>query len=99
MFPSLFESSGKVLYEAMASGLPIITTFNAGPPFKDKECGYIVPVKDSVAIANKIKLLKNNKNLRSKFGNNGRKLAENLTWDDYGEKMNNYYQKIIKKLK
>ncbi len=96
IFPSLFESSAKVLYEAMSSSLPIITTENAGPAFKDKEAGFIVPIKDAKSIKNKIKILYNSPKLRDKMGNKGRKITEKLSWKEYGKKMNDFYEKIMK---
>ncbi len=94
VFPSLFESSAKVLYEAMACELPIITTPNAGPPFKDKTAGFIVPIKNSGALAEKIKKLYLNKKLREKMGKQGREIVKNLSWENYGKKMNDIYEKI-----
>ena len=78
----------------MACELPIITTPNAGPPFKDKTAGFIVPIKNSGALAEKIKKLYLNKKLREKMGKQGREIVKNLSWENYGKKMNDIYEKI-----
>ena len=56
VLPTLIETFGMVLVEAMAAGLPIVTT--DAPGVKDVidegANGIKVPVKDSVAMANKI---------------------------------------------
>ncbi len=95
ILPSLFESSAKVLYEAMAAGLPIITTFNSGPVFKDGEAGFIIPIRDAKAIADKILYLKNNPSIARKTGNNGRNLVRKFTWDIYGKKLIELYKKLL----
>jgi alpha-maltose-1-phosphate synthase len=59
VFPSLFEGFGLVILEAMANGLPVITTPNTGAPdfLSDGHDGFIVPVRDAEAIAEKLELL------------------------------------------
>jgi glycosyltransferase involved in cell wall biosynthesis len=65
VFPSLFEGFGLVILEAMARGIPVITTPNtAGPDIiTDSEDGYIVPIRSTQAIAEKLELLANNPDL------------------------------------
>lgn len=66
------------LKEAMAMGLPVIATHHGGIPelVKDGVSGYLVPERDSQAIANKIKYLIANPQLWSYLGKNGRKFVE-----------------------
>lgn len=47
VFPSLCEGSAGVTYEALACGLPLITTENSGSIVRDGEDGFIVPVMES----------------------------------------------------
>jgi glycosyltransferase involved in cell wall biosynthesis len=49
--PSLCEGSALVTYEALASGLPVVTTVNAGSLVRDGVDGAIVPIRDSKALA------------------------------------------------
>ena len=47
LFPSLHDSGGQVVLEAMAHGLPIVCIDLGGPKIiVDKSCGYKVPAKD-----------------------------------------------------
>ena len=59
VFPSLFEGYGLVISEAMSQGLPVITTPNtAGPDLVTHgRDGFIVPIRSSGAIAEKLELL------------------------------------------
>lgn len=52
--PSLCEGSATVIYEALAHGLPVITTPNSGSIVRDQMEGFIVPVMDGGAIATAI---------------------------------------------
>ncbi len=87
--PSLCEGSATVTYEALAAGLPVITTANSGSIVRDHQEGFIVPIRDSQAIADCIatlcfnrKILKDmsrSARLRSSFGSleaYGRRLVE-----------------------
>ncbi len=61
--PSICEGSAMVTYEALSCQLPIITTYNTGSIVRDNIDGFIVSIRDSTAIANKLKFLyKNNLN-------------------------------------
>lgn len=77
-FPSFFESEGLplVLLEAMQFELPIVSTIWRGIPdvVKDGENGFLVPIKNSHMLVEKLDLLIRNKELRKEMGKKGRKL-------------------------
>ena len=50
-FPSITEGSAGVTYEALATGLPVITTPNAGSIVRDGVDGSIVPIRDPEGLA------------------------------------------------
>lgn len=78
-FPSYYmEGLPKSLIEACAIGRPIVTTHNIGckDVVADGVNGYLVPVKDSQALAVKIKLLIDHPDLRQQMGLAARKVAE-----------------------
>jgi glycosyltransferase involved in cell wall biosynthesis len=52
--PSLCEGSATVIYEALAAGLPVLTTPNAGSIVRDGVEGYIVPIRNAEAIADRL---------------------------------------------
>ncbi len=61
--PSVCEGSATVTYEALMSGLPVVTTPNAGSIIVDGLNGFIVPIRDSVQMAEKLRLLQENEQL------------------------------------
>jgi glycosyltransferase involved in cell wall biosynthesis len=87
VYPSLHEGSALAIYEALASGLPVVTTFNSGSVVRDGIDGYVVPVRDTKAIKEKLSLLYSNPNLRRDMGRNARERAEEFTWDAYQRRM------------
>lgn len=96
VFPSLCEGCASSGMEAMAAGLPVITTYESGLPVEHNTSGYVIPTKDEYAIANAISLLEESVELRKKFGKNASKLiSANYTWDDYAVKVNNIYNSLI----
>jgi len=68
--PSIDDGFGMVLIEAMAHKIPVITSKNVGASeyIKDGDQGFILPIRDSEAIAEKIKKIYYNKTLAKKMG-------------------------------
>ena len=79
-FPTHYsaESFGLVAVEAMMFGLPVVATNWRGLPdiVSDGETSFLVPPKDSTAIANRLNLLIENPDLRAKLGTAGRRRYE-----------------------
>jgi len=85
VFPSLMEGSSKSVYEALASGLPVITTFNSGSVVRDGKEGFIIPVQNVKILKQKIEFFYNNRNQVRLYGRRARLLAEKYTWENYGK--------------
>lgn len=85
VFPSLFEGFGLVILEAMSQGLPVITTANtAGPDIiTDGRDGYIVPIRSSEAIRDRLELLRSDPVLLAAMSEEARKTALKCTWEAY----------------
>lgn len=77
-FPSYFESEAfpVVLLEAMQFGLPIISTQWRGIPgmVTDADNGFLVKIKDALAVAEKLEILINDKKLRNEMGKRSREI-------------------------
>jgi glycosyltransferase involved in cell wall biosynthesis len=87
VFPSLVEGSSLSAYEAMASGLPMITTPNAGTVVRDGIEGFIVAPRKSDAIADAVERLADPA-LRADMGRAARRRAESMgDWKHYGQRL------------
>lgn len=77
VLPSLWEGLPLVLIEAMASGLPVISTDTSGGRdiIKNKKNGLLVPRADSEALVNAILEICQNRVLAEKMASNGRRDA------------------------
>ena len=87
VFPSLYEGFGMVLTEAMACGLPIIATPHTAAPdlIADGREGFIVPIRDPDAIADRITRLAENEGLRQTMAQAALDLAARSPWSRYEE--------------
>jgi glycosyltransferase involved in cell wall biosynthesis len=87
VLPTLCDSFGIVQLEAMACGVPVITTPNCGAVVRDGIDGFIVPIRDAAAIADKVELLLADRALRARMGACARARAREFTWARYGERL------------
>lgn len=54
VLPSIVEGSAAVTYESLMSGVPVITTRNAGSIVRDGINGFVVPIRNPDALADAI---------------------------------------------
>jgi len=82
VFPTYSEAFGQVAFEAAASGLPVLAPRENAMVdlITPGETGYFIDY-DAQDIAEKILLLAGNPEQANTMGLNGRKRAENFTWD------------------
>jgi glycosyltransferase involved in cell wall biosynthesis len=100
VFPSYYrEGLPKSLIEACAVGRPVVTTNSIGC----KDCvidgynGFLIPIKDSRALADKLEILIQDKSLRMSMGKNSRCLAEqDFSIEKVIESHLKIYDKLIK---
>ncbi|MFH1426568.1 MAG: glycosyltransferase [Candidatus Kerfeldbacteria bacterium] len=79
VLPSLTEALGNVVLEAMASGVPVITT-NTGARELVGDCGIIVETASSSVIASALVRLIENPDLRTELSKKGLAAARSLSW-------------------
>lgn len=97
VMPTLAEGMSIAILEAMASGLPIITTDIPANKvlIQNMESGILVQPKSSLEIAEKISLLLKNIELRKKLGQAAKKRAElEFDFDLKMKKFINFLNKI-----
>ena len=97
VFPTLLETFGNVQIEAMAAGLPVVTT-NA-PGAKDlvyhEKNGLVSEMKDTRQMAENIDRVLSDKGLRETIIQNGLDTCENYHWSDIASKYCKAYEKAI----
>jgi glycosyltransferase involved in cell wall biosynthesis len=94
VFPSLLEGSSKSIYEAMASRMPIITTYESGSIVKDGVDGYVIPHSDAEILRNKMIYLKMNKVKLKSFGDNAFKTVSSYSWKNYSNRFVTIFNKV-----
>ncbi len=97
VLPSIHEGLGIVYLEAMASGVPIITTNSGGMRdlIIDKQTGILIKSRKSEEIANTIISLLNDDKLANYLENHGRKLVERkYSWRQTAVKYMRVYQSV-----
>jgi glycosyltransferase involved in cell wall biosynthesis len=87
LLPSICEGSATAIYEALAMGLPVITTENAGSVVQDGVEGFIVEPRDSEAIAAAIERLAADDQLREEMSAAALARAAEFTVRKYGERL------------
>ncbi|MEW6570342.1 MAG: glycosyltransferase family 4 protein [Nitrospirota bacterium] len=95
VFPSLEEGSAKVTYEAMASALPVITTENSGSVVRHGIDGFIVPIRDSAAIEEKILFFRDNPHMAQVMGSHALKNIKFYSWQTYRKNLITAYDRIF----
>ena len=87
VFPSINDGFGMVIGEAMACGCPVISSENSGGMdlIKDGHEGYVVPIRDSASITDRLEQLAQDPVLRETMGVRSlERVASIGGWDTYG---------------
>jgi starch synthase len=97
VFPSLVEGLALVQLEAMACGLPLITTVNAGGDdlIEDKKEGFLVPIRNVDELMVKILWAYENREASREMGGAARKKAESLSWHRYRIGLQNVFKSAL----
>lgn len=94
------EGTPVSLIEAQASGIPVISTDVGGVKdiLKTGETGFVVPKKDVAAFSEKLQLLIENKEIRTKMSQNGWNFVrDRFHYTTLVKNMENYYSELIEK--
>jgi len=98
VFPSRRESFGLVLAEAMAAGLPVVSTKVGAIPevVEDGEAGILVQPDDPRKFAEAVNTLLNNPEKMKTMGLKGReRVRKYFTWDKVAMRVIKYYDEIL----
>jgi glycosyltransferase involved in cell wall biosynthesis len=94
--PSIYEGFGLPAVEAMACGVPLVSTDGGALAEVVEDAGLVVSAGDSEALANAIRRLFEDENLRSDFAARGLSRVErHFCWSRCAERMEAYYRERI----
>jgi starch synthase len=84
VFPSNFEGFGLVLLEAMACGLPVVTTSaTAGGDLVSNRCGRVLNPEDLDQLIDALRWLSVNRDSLPSLGKESRNVAAKFSWEAY----------------
>jgi glycosyltransferase involved in cell wall biosynthesis len=97
VLPSLNEGMGRVLVEAMATGLPIVASSVGGIPdlVKDGENGLLVPPANAGALEQAISDLLSDKARRKRMGETGKRMCGPYSIEAMVEKIDDLYSRLV----
>jgi glycosyltransferase involved in cell wall biosynthesis len=98
VLPSLSESFGQVLLEAMSCGLPVVATTVGGIPevIRDRTGGVLVAPRSAAALVDSVRWLAANPKQRERMGRyNADKAREQYTWRTIASSYEALYYRII----
>lgn len=91
VLPSICEGSATVVYEALAYGLPVICTENTGSVIRNGLEGFIVPVRDGFAVAEKLAFIAADPDSYATISQNARKRADEYTLKSYAHRLSQIF--------
>ncbi len=96
---SIEDGFGMVILQAMACGLPVITSQNTGGSeiIEDDKNGYIIPIRSLEILKKKILFLYNNPKRCFEMGMIAKeKVNSKYSWESYGKRQIDLYLSILK---
>lgn len=94
VFPSWSEGSAKAVYEAMACGLPVITTHSAGSVVRHGVDGFLIDAGDQDALRCHMAWFGANPDQIDKMGASARDRVKELTWGHYARRVIDVYNEV-----
>jgi alpha-maltose-1-phosphate synthase len=98
VLPSIQEGFGLVQAQAMACACPVIASENTGASnlFTDGREGFIVPIRDPIAIAQRLQLLADSPELRLRISEAALQRVKSIGgWVQYGERMHQVFSELM----
>lgn len=89
VLPSIAEAFGLVVLEAFSQGVVVIVSEHCGGAdvVNDGVNGFVVPIRDSEAIAEKLEVLYSDADLLARMKLEALKTARNNTWNSYSKNL------------
>ena len=95
--PSLVEGFAHVILEALSMGLPVIATLHTGAPdvLHDGSDGFIIPLRDSAAIASKLEWALDNPRQLDQMAVEAAKAASRFSWELFRRRIVSAYRQMV----
>jgi len=95
VLPSIVEGSAKTTYEAMAAGLPVVTTENAGSVVRNGIDGFLVPIRDTDALKERLLFFYKNRNEAWRMGKAASEQVVEYAWEHYDSRLVSLYRELM----
>jgi glycosyltransferase involved in cell wall biosynthesis len=96
VYPTLYEGFGLPALEAMACGVPVITTDVSSLPEIVGEAGILVPVNNVEALYGAMIAVLGDEDLRREMINKGIQRAAKFTWEQTAKLTLQVYQQVMR---
>jgi glycosyltransferase involved in cell wall biosynthesis len=97
--PSLVDNMPISVLEALASGVPVVSTDVGGVPYlvEHEKTALLVPVKDPEAMANAILVLLNDPAKAKQMRKAGIESVQQYAWPNIRDRLLGIYKQVLKK--
>ena len=95
LYPSLYEGFGFPVAQALAAGVPVITSNTSALPEVARDGAALVDPTNAEAIAAAIERLLDSPSERAKLGGYGRASAERFRWEKCAEQSLAFFHRVI----
>ena len=95
VFPSIYEGFGLPLVEAMACGVPVLTSNVSSLPEVAGDAGLLFDPQDEVAIAQAMLMIAQDHGLRAQLAGRALAAAPNFTWARCAQETVQVYRQLV----
>lgn len=95
VLPSFNEGMSNTMLEAMAAGLPVVTTDTGGTEELVDGNGFVVPAGDAEAIANALAAYADDPDRRRNHGRRSREIAARMDWTSMADAYRETYRRVV----